>query len=81
MNLKQALARIEELERRVAALEAAPKQDVHYHYQMPAPYQQHFDTVPPPVWTQPPVFWSPDPQPPPVWPSPQVTWCVTGNQW
>lgn len=31
MNLQQALARIEELERKVAELEKRPQQQIHYH--------------------------------------------------
>lgn len=36
MNLKQALERIEALERRVKELESRPEQHIHYH-QYPAP--------------------------------------------
>ena len=39
MNLKQALQRIEELERKVKELEARPRQQIHYHYTQP-PYVQ-----------------------------------------
>jgi hypothetical protein len=50
MNLKQAMKRIEELERKVRELEARPPQQVHHHYHQPQPligqpYQQH------PHWT------------------------------
>jgi hypothetical protein len=52
MTLKQALKRIEELENRVKQLEAAPKQEYHYHYHTPAyvplqPYQPYWVK---PVW-------------------------------
>jgi hypothetical protein len=35
MNLKQALKRIEELERKVSELEARPPQQIHNHYHYP----------------------------------------------
>ena len=41
MKLKEALKRIEELERKVAELQAQPKQDFHYPYYWQQPiYQQ-----------------------------------------
>ena len=51
MNLKQALQRIVELERKVKELEARPpEQHIHYHS---APVVPHPDLVPPPMWPQP----------------------------
>lgn len=46
MNLKEALQRIEALERRVKELEARPEQHIHYHTH-PAPYPAN------PLFTQP----------------------------
>jgi hypothetical protein len=45
MNLKQALARIEELERKVKELEARPAQQIHYHTHQPPTYQPFMPTV------------------------------------
>jgi len=43
MNLKQAMERIEELERKVKQLEQRPMQQIHYHTHTPAPvYTQPF---------------------------------------
>lgn len=53
MNLKQAMKRIEELERRVKELEAQPKQVFEYHYHQPA-YQPQPWYPPQPVYP-----WSP----------------------
>lgn len=58
MNLAQALKRIAELEQRIAKLEAAPKQEIHYH-QHHSPIVPHFDTVPVPTYPAP---YSPWPQ-------------------
>ncbi len=51
MNLKEALTRIEELERKVRELEARPAQQVHYHYGVPQP--QYFPVIPQPSLTPP----------------------------
>lgn len=45
MNLKQALKRIEELERKVRELEARPREVHHYHHQVP----QFIPAFPPPA--------------------------------
>ena len=57
MNLKEAMKRIEELERRVRELEARPKQEIHYHTHQ-APYVAPFQPLPAypfiphfPTWT------------------------------
>lgn len=43
MNLKQAMERIEQLERKVAELEKRPMQQINYHTHTPAPvYTQPF---------------------------------------
>lgn len=39
MTLKEAVKRIEELERKVKELEARPMQQVHYHYISPPQFQ------------------------------------------
>lgn len=62
MNLKQALERIEALERRVRELEARPEQHVHYHTHPVAP-----------SYAQP--YYAPQPLYPPL--LPQVPWVVT----
>lgn len=58
MKLKDALKRIEELERKVKELEARPAQHLHYYYhQQPSyyptyPYYQPWPTIPQgPTWT------------------------------
>ena len=54
MNMKEALKRIEELERRVKELEAQPKQEIHYHNYPALPHY-----VPPsyPWYPQPVLPW------------------------
>lgn len=47
MNLKQAKAKIKELEERIRALEVRPAQEIHYHY--PAYYYLP-QPLPAPVW-------------------------------
>lgn len=71
MNLAQALKRIEELEQRLAKLEAEPKQQIHYHTHQ-APTIPHYDLVPQPIYPQ----W---PQPFQPWISPPV-WCGAGME-
>lgn len=62
MNLKQALERIEALERRVKELEARPEH-VHHHYPLdPTRFQPL-----PPQWPQPPLT-----------PQPGTVWCTDG---
>jgi hypothetical protein len=52
MNLKQALKRIEELERKVRELEARPPQQVHHHYHQHQPQPLIGQPVPQqPMWT------------------------------
>lgn len=55
MNLKQAMKRIEELERKVRELEARPIQQNHYHYHQP---QQQLGWPQGPWWTGQPT-WGP----------------------
>ena len=62
MNLKQALERIEALERRVRELEARPEQHIHYHTHpaqqpYPAPLPQYPYPNPVLPWT--PMPWDP----------------------
>lgn len=49
MNLKQALARIEALEKEVSALKARPAQHIHYHTH---PAQQYAPLLNPPQYPQ-----------------------------
>ncbi len=76
MNLKEAMKRIEELERKVKELESRPAQQIHYHTHQ-APY------VAPSQPLQP--YWTPTTPQPPLWPNvwlsgagaANVTGCVT----
>jgi len=56
MNLAQALKRIEALEERIRKLEAAPKQEVHYHTHQAPLYGPTM-----PAWNNPAPLWTPRP--------------------
>lgn len=60
MNLKQALQRIEELERKVKELEARPAQQTHIHYHNQPPFYQPI--LPHPITPAPwiPAPWQPN---------------------